>query len=159
MPFWKHVFLTFSKLRLNHFPLEKFLKKHGLLKKSCLKSQNKQLFFSNYAFLRNFSKGKWFKRTFGNCRKSRFLNGGTPYFGLIFRNFAKITPFLTSMVRFKTFPCFIFKKNVTVGKLYTYFIYLESFRFFKGDQFFWKNRSSCRVFWDHFFACSRLTKN
>ena len=130
-----------------------------MLKKSCLFCDFKQLFFSNPYFLRNFSKGKWFKRSFGNGRKSRFLNGGTPYFGLIFPKIPKITSFLTSMVRFETFPCFIFKKNVTVGKLYTYFRYLENFRFFKGDQFFCKNRSSCRVFWHSFFACSRLTKN
>ena len=51
----------FLTLHLDHFPLEKFLKKYRLLKKSCSKSKNKQLFFSNLYFLRNFSKGKWSK--------------------------------------------------------------------------------------------------
>ena len=39
---------------LDHFPLEKFLKKYRLLKKSCLFFNFKQLFFSNPYFLRNF---------------------------------------------------------------------------------------------------------
>ena len=61
--FWVF-FELFLTLRLDQLPLEKFLKKHRLLKKSCLKSKNEQLFFSNLYFLRNFSKGKWVKWSF-----------------------------------------------------------------------------------------------
>jgi len=42
----------------DQFPLEKFLKNTYFLKKSCLFFDFKQLFFSNFMFLRNFSKGK-----------------------------------------------------------------------------------------------------
>ena len=55
------IFISMMELHLDHFPLEKFLKNIWLLKKSCSKSQNEQLFFSNLYFLRNFSKGNWSK--------------------------------------------------------------------------------------------------
>ena len=48
-------------LKIIQFPLENFLKNIKLLKKSCLKLKNKQLFFRKLVFLRNFSKGKWSK--------------------------------------------------------------------------------------------------
>ena len=50
-------FNVFLRLHFAHFPLKKFFKNIRLLKKSCLKLKNKQLFFSNPMFLKNFSKG------------------------------------------------------------------------------------------------------
>ena len=50
--------IGYAVIKNDHFPLEKFLKNIILLKKSCLKLKNKQLFFSNLMFLRKFFKGK-----------------------------------------------------------------------------------------------------
>ena len=67
---------------MDKLPLEKFLKNIRLLKKSCLKLKNKQLFFSNLYFLRNFSKGsssneiheKWKILDLYDFEDLRFLN-------------------------------------------------------------------------------------
>ena len=52
---------SFVNVNFDLFPLEKFLKNYKLLKKSCLKLKNEEVFFSNMVFLRNFSKGNWTK--------------------------------------------------------------------------------------------------
>ena len=62
--FFKH----FWTLRLDQLPLEKFLKKYRLLKKSCSFSDFKQLFFNNFMFLRNFFKGNWCVKNFNEYR-------------------------------------------------------------------------------------------